>query len=246
MVGVWCVLCRGTFTPSLERVRPSIKLCEDSSPSAYPHLSSNALDDLSYDCTTVVQQTLSHPSLHPSNLGILPRKKAWLLNLDITVLSDAGNIYDVMFMAARAALWDTKVPRTRGVQYARVTASKNADSMDVEQEGVPASGFDTRQVPSATDFELPDYWDEGEMLAGRDTWPVCLTLNIVSCVLYMTTTALDRQLPRSQQYTTWMPPLRRRHRHHSGSFSCTHFHYRSRQAYKEQDWSARGRSSSHR
>ena len=100
---------------------------KDSSPSAYPQLSSNALDDLSYDYTIVLHQTLSHPSLHPSNLSILPRKKSWLLSLDVTILSDEGNAYDVVFMAARAALWDTKVPRTRGVQYARLQASKASE-----------------------------------------------------------------------------------------------------------------------
>ena len=152
---------------------------EGSSPSAYPQLSSNALDDLQYDYTTVLNQTLSHPSLHPSNLGILPRKKAWLLSLDVTILSDAGNVYDVIFMAARAALWDTKVPRTRAVQYARPHAANTDDSMVVEHDATHASGFDMRQVPTATDFELPDYWDEGEVLAGRDRWPVCITLNIV-------------------------------------------------------------------
>jgi exosome complex component RRP42 len=41
------------------------------------------------------------------------------------------------------------------------------------------SGFDTRDVARATDFELPDYWDEGEPLGSRDRWPVCVTLNIV-------------------------------------------------------------------
>ena len=162
---------------------PGVEQCKDSSPSAYPSLSSMALDDLQYDYTIVLHQTLAHASLHPSNLGILPRKKSWLLNLDITVLSDAGNVYDVMFMAARAALWDTKVPRTRGVQYARrEVPAKDEDSMDVEQEGKVPSGFDTRQMPTATDFELPDYWDEGEVLAGREKWPICVTLNLVCTV----------------------------------------------------------------
>lgn len=55
--------------------------------------------------------------------------------------------------------------------------------MDVDESGVPESGFDTRRVPKATDFELPDYWDEGETLKGRELWPVCVTLNVVSCVL---------------------------------------------------------------
>jgi exosome complex component RRP42 len=114
-------------------------------------------------------------------LGILLRKKSWLLNLDIIVLSDSGNIYDALFMAARAALWDTKVPRTRSVEYkarkgGSVVAAGSGD-MDLD-ENTP-SGFDTRHITNATDFELPDYWDEGEVLDGRDRWPVCVTLNLV-------------------------------------------------------------------
>jgi hypothetical protein len=45
------------------------------------------------------------------------------------------------------------------------------------------SGFDTRQIQNATDFELPDYWDGGEILGGREKWPVCITLNLVwNCI----------------------------------------------------------------
>lgn len=155
---------------------------EVSSPAAYPHLTSNALDDLQYDYTTILHQTFSHPSLHPSNLGILPHKKSWLLNLDLVILSDSGNALDALFMVARAALWDSKVPVTRPVQYAAKSAASArsaANLMDTSQDGTERSGFDTRRIPNATDFELPDYWDEGETLAGREFWPVCVTLNVV-------------------------------------------------------------------
>ncbi|KAK0466962.1 ribosomal protein S5 domain 2-type protein [Desarmillaria tabescens] len=130
------------------------------SPTAYPHLSPPTLDDLQSDLTALLQATLSQH--RPLNLTILPSKKSWSLHLDVLVLSDSGNIHDALFIAARAALYDTKVPRTRAVQY---KARKD-------------SGFDMHTAP--TDFELPDYWDEGEVLAGRDTWPVCVTLNIES------------------------------------------------------------------
>lgn len=90
-------------------------------------------------------------------------------------------------MAARAALWDAKVPRTRSVEYkARTSTVTSAigegneggsGNMDIDEDTV--SGFDTRQVQTATDFELPDYWDEGEVLDGRQHWPVCITLNLV-------------------------------------------------------------------
>lgn len=160
----------------------SPQLSKDSSPSAYPHLTSNALDDLQHDLTVMLQQTVAHPSLHPPNLTIIPGRRAWLLNLDVVILADSGNVVDALFMAARAALWDTKVPRTRPVAYQAPSASKNApkenqDSMDVDQG---TSGFDTRDMGrTAADFELPDYWDEGEVLKGRERWPVCVTLNLV-------------------------------------------------------------------
>ncbi|KAA1470948.1 ribosomal protein S5 domain 2-like protein [Dentipellis sp. KUC8613] len=154
------------------------------SPSAYPHVSYTALDDLQYDYTTLMQDILAHPSLHPPNLSILRGKKSWLLALDLVVLSDSGNIYDALFMAARAALWDTKVPRTRSVEY-RANGSRPAggNDMDVDQE--KQSGLDTRQVKTATDFELEDYWDEGEPLGGRDKWPVCITLNLLPPLSYL-------------------------------------------------------------
>ena len=139
------------------------------------------MDDLQYDLTVILQQAIAHPSLHPSNLTIIPGRRAWLLHLDAVVLTDSGNVVDALFMAARAALWDTKVPRTRPVAYqapaSKTAAKENQDSMDVD-EGT--SGFDTRDMGrTAADFELPDYWDEGEVLQGRERWPVCVTLNLV-------------------------------------------------------------------
>ncbi|KAJ7720836.1 ribosomal protein S5 domain 2-type protein [Mycena metata] len=153
------------------------------SPSAYPHLSAPALDDLQHDMSTLLHQTLAHPSLHPPNLGILTGKKSWLLNLDCVVLADAGNTYDALFMAARAALWDCKVPRTRAVEYKAAAApgaqAVESGEMDVDHDAeAQQSGFDTRSIARAVDFELPDYWDEGKVLGGRERWPVCVTLNV--------------------------------------------------------------------
>lgn len=153
---------------------------KDSSPAAYPHLSTIALDDLQHDLTTVVHQTLSNPTLHPKNLGILPGKKSWLVVLDLVVLSDAGNVYDALFMAARAAFWDTKVPRTRKIEYSRKAGGLG--DMDVDDEAL--SGFDTRAQSTALDFEIPDYWDEGEDLDGKDRWPVSVTLNVVRHIFF--------------------------------------------------------------
>ncbi|KAJ3569097.1 hypothetical protein NP233_g5277 [Leucocoprinus birnbaumii] len=170
------------------------------SPAGYPHLAQTALEDFQHDLTTILHTTLTHPTLRPKNLGILANKKSWLLHLDLLILSDAGNTLDALFLAARAALWDTKVPRTRSVEYkapktsvkdetgfAGANVTVQGGDMDID-EAAP-SGFDTRsQVKLATDFELPDYWDEGEDLDGRDGWPVGVTLNLEPPVHFLDAT----------------------------------------------------------
>jgi exosome complex component RRP42 len=129
---------------------------------------------------------LSHASLRPPNLGIIPGRKAWLLTLDLMVISDAGNIYDALFMAARAALWDTRVPKTRAVEYRPDKKDNKGGNemmmMDVDPES--QSALDTRRSKApATDFELEDSWDDGVVLGGRDAWPLSVTLNLVSTLL---------------------------------------------------------------
>ncbi|KAG5652870.1 hypothetical protein H0H81_003300 [Sphagnurus paluster] len=169
------------------------------SPSAYPNLSSSTLDDLQADLTSLLHTTLTHPTLHPQNLGILPGKKSWLLSLDVLVLADGGNVLDALFLASRAALWDTRVPRTRGVEYkarGRTAATATGGQgeggrgdMDVDQE--VQSGFDSRMIHRATDFELPDYWDEGEVLEGRERWPVAVTLNLEPPIHFLDATSQE-------------------------------------------------------
>lgn len=128
--------------------------------------------------TIVLNQCLSHPSLHPRNLGIIPRRRSWLLNLDAIVLSDSGNVYDALFLAARSALWDTKVPKTRSVQYQPKSNVLSDQDVEMTADG-SGSIFDTTKAADAADFELADYWDDGEPLKITQEWPVCVTLNLV-------------------------------------------------------------------
>lgn len=156
------------------------------------------------------------------------------------MLADAGNVFDALFMAARAALWDTKVPRTRPIQYhARRGGEANMDAMEVE--GDPAAGtrsaFDTRDMKrAAADFELPDYWDEGEVLDGRDRWPVCVTLNLV-CVRQLRGICFElsdhgRRLYSFHPYTFWMQHRLRKHPHLSSSCWRLRFRRINSRVYK--------------
>lgn len=130
---------------------------------------------------------MGHYSLRPANLAILPHKKAWLLNLDCIVLADAGNVYDTLFLTARAALWDTRVPLTRVIEY--------NTHQRLGEDGMRESGLDTRQSSQAADFELTDYWSEGEVLDERDLWPVCITLNLVRLFVFLVKSDLKHEVP---------------------------------------------------
>lgn len=142
---------------------------------------------MQYDYTAIVQEIFSHSSLLPQNLTILPGKKAWLLHLDLYVLSDNGNIFDALFLAAAAALRDTRVPKTRSIEYEARKEQGPRDRLATENLKSTSAGLsnlnpqEIRKI--ATDFELVDYHDEGEPLDCERGWPVCVTLNLVCITL---------------------------------------------------------------
>ncbi|KAG8215822.1 ribosomal protein S5 domain 2-type protein [Butyriboletus roseoflavus] len=180
------------------------------SPAAYPSLSSNTLDDLQSDLTILMESVLSHPSLRPSNLVIVPGKKAWAAKLDAVVFADRGNIVDCLMLASRAALWDTKVPRTKGVEYRapRRHTTQGDAGMDVDFDGQAEerSGFEREGLSRATDFELTDYWNEGEILSGRESWPVCVTLNVLSNVHFLDATLQEEASVSLRMYVMYAFP----------------------------------------
>ncbi|EJD00493.1 ribosomal protein S5 domain 2-like protein [Fomitiporia mediterranea MF3/22] len=166
------------------------------SSAAYPSHNHNAIDELQNELTNILHETLSDPTLRPKNLSILHGKKSWLLHLDLLILSDTGNILDALFLAAAAALRDTRVPRTRSVEYRARKEGKLAVDRLVSEDATMAdegqtSGLDTRALQKATDFELEDYWDEGELLQCETPWPLCITLNLVPPIHYLDATSIE-------------------------------------------------------
>jgi len=141
------------------------------------------LDDLQSDLTILLESIFAPPSLRPTNLVIVPGKKVWAAKLDAVVFADGGNVVDCLMLACRAALWDTKVPRTKQVEYRaprrHPTQGDLAMDADVDRGVEEKGGLEAKGLSGATDYELTDYWDEGEALGGRESWPVCVTLNVV-------------------------------------------------------------------
>ncbi|KAF9059044.1 hypothetical protein BDP27DRAFT_1394694 [Rhodocollybia butyracea] len=153
------------------------------SPSAYSHLSSGALDDLQHDLTAVLHQTLSHPSLHPKKSRYNTSKKS------MPTLGISTTRYSWL---PKAALWDIRRFREReawNIKAQRLFSSASGD-MDVDQD--TTSGFDTRK---------------GEVLDGRERWPVAITLNLVPTIHFLDATIQEeascssRLLFEAEKYT---------------------------------------------
>lgn len=124
---------------------------------------------MSEEFSAMLSDVYSHPSLLPSNLVVIPNKKSWTLHLDVLILSDGGNVSDVLFTAALAAMRDCRIPLTRSIQY-KAQASIGTQT-----------GLQTRvNKAEAADFELSDHWDDGIHLDNWHMFPVMITLNIVS------------------------------------------------------------------
>ncbi|KIO20480.1 hypothetical protein M407DRAFT_136783 [Tulasnella calospora MUT 4182] len=171
-------------------------------PSAYPQHTMPQLDDLSSDLSALLQQSLqSSANILAPQLIIIPKKKRWHLNLDAVIISDSGNILDTLVIAARAALWDLRVPRTRNLDFQRQTKRPTTDdAMEVDESkrdalGSAVKGSRVAKKP-AGDFELEDYWDDGSPLKERESLPVCVTLNLLPPVHFLdAVTQEERAVP---------------------------------------------------
>src|ERR1700742_2571430 len=81
-----------------------------STPSAYPSHSPAALDELSEEFTALLTDVYSNKDILPTNLVIIPGKKVWTLHVDALILSEDGNILDILFLATHAALYNCQIP----------------------------------------------------------------------------------------------------------------------------------------
>lgn len=118
------------------------------------------------------------------------------LHIDFLSVGGGGNLYDIMSIAIRSALYDLKIPRTRPVAYMQSGAAQGkaaGDEDEGEDVGMKAllkgrKNAKTQQDKQATaaDFELLDYEaDTGEHLRDRDSLTVAVSLYLVSVLLVL-------------------------------------------------------------
>ncbi|KAL7418043.1 hypothetical protein BDY24DRAFT_373871 [Mrakia frigida] len=163
--------------------RPDVVCSVECSSTAFPYLDPKAVDKLSDHLTTLLQHTI--PPLLPP-LPITP-SLSFHYTIDSLILSSsAGNLTDTLFLSVRSALHDLKVPRTRNVAYEAVLKSEEGEN---DMAGIKGAAMGAKKdlrggekVARGAEFEVEDYWDEGDLLAldVRENLPVCVTLNLLS------------------------------------------------------------------
>lgn len=139
-----------------------------------------SLDALSTALTSLLS-TLGK-AVPRGDLCIVPDSRYWVLHLDAMVTSlSGGNVEDALLLAAHAALYHTRIPRTRPLSYRPEAAS--ADQRD--QYGIKAALLNTKgsertQAAAAADFELVDNsHDSGAPLSNRTQLPVGVSIYLL-------------------------------------------------------------------
>ena len=173
---------------------------------------SRHLETISTTLTALLTSLFSSAKSSPiplAQLIVIPNAKRWTVTVQVHIDSlSGGNAYDAVFAAVFSALYDTRIPLTRGVAFqAPVTdqaaggqgAFENAQG-DLDQLGIKGLVKSKSKFAKGTayanagaganqskivDFELENNYDDGYPLAGREDVPVCVTVNIVSLSLFL-------------------------------------------------------------
>ncbi|PWZ02559.1 ribosomal protein S5 domain 2-like protein [Testicularia cyperi] len=182
-----------------------VKCTVDYSQSLIHSFDSKQLEMLSVSLSSMVNSAFSSRSspLPLQQLVIIANAKHWTVYIDLVVNSlSGGNLFDAAFASIFSALYDTRIPLTRGVAFeapATLDAAGNAVSGafenaqgDLDQMGIKGL---LKKKPKSTatpqrkgknpgrskivDFELENSSHAGSLLAGRDELPLCITVNIL-------------------------------------------------------------------
>lgn len=153
------------------RLPSSAGTCGVGSPTARPHLSSTASDDLF--------TTLRPPSINTSpTLYSAPRTPG---SSSLGTQHRHRNLPRGTFTTCYSSLPDRRrgTPRFRRRDASSVNRNPMLGIQDVEiLPSWPGNTFNKREATEAANFELADCWDEGEPLGGSQEWPVYVAQNL--------------------------------------------------------------------
>lgn len=145
-----------------------------STPAALLALDNDISASIASHLATLFARSLQN---HPQ-LSILPGRRAWQIILDLTVFAaDGGNLLDASAAAARSALNNLRIPRTKPIGLSK--EGGKASKSGIASLLKPGATSRVKGKQRATDFELESYYDEGVPLKGAEDLPVSVTLNLV-------------------------------------------------------------------
>jgi exosome complex component RRP42 len=147
-----------------------------STPAALAVLDTDVASSISTHIAALFSRSINgHPQL-----AILPGHRAWQLSLDLTIFAaDGGNLLDLAACAARCALVNLRIPRTRPVGLTGANRKAGAMTDGMASLLKPGAAGRAKGKMRVVDFELESYWDNGAPLKGAEDLPVSVTLNLV-------------------------------------------------------------------
>lgn len=121
-----------------------------SSPSASQQFEGRGADELNNTLTLALERLFCGPQsgLDLEKLCIIPGQQCWVIYIDAMVIDCAGNLLDCVVMTARAALFDTRIPKT-----------------EIHEVG-----------DDEYEFEVVDDVEDADPVVGWDLSPVSVTL----------------------------------------------------------------------
>jgi len=94
-------------TPNKGKINVSVECC----PSASPEFEGRGASELNTELAAVIQRSLESSSgINLESLCLIPGKQCWIVYVDALVLDSAGNLFDALSIATRAALSNTTIP----------------------------------------------------------------------------------------------------------------------------------------
>ncbi|KAI8991098.1 ribosomal protein S5 domain 2-type protein [Mycotypha africana] len=116
------------------------------SPSASQQFEGRGADELNNTLTRTLDRLFSGPQsgLDLDSLCIIPNQQCWVLYVDAMVMDAAGNLLDCIVLATRAALYNTRIPKTEIEDLG--DGEFAFDVMDDIEDAEPIKGWDNMPI----------------------------------------------------------------------------------------------------
>lgn len=109
-------------------------------PSAAPEFEGRGGQELNRELACVVEKMISC-NMDLKSLVIIEGEQCWRLNIDAVVLESGGNLFDAITFAARAALYNTRLPRIE------VVSRGEGQEIELSDDPLECTSIDVSSVP---------------------------------------------------------------------------------------------------